>query len=66
MSTRLISRDPFARTELHKRLYSKQHECGWCGQVGKVYEFETQSDGGRTFPHPGKFCSVSCFRSFHS
>jgi hypothetical protein len=71
--SRLISRDPFARQELHRERVTVQIEaCRWCDGVkrtpaGKRYLFQyhTESDGGRTFPHSGPFCSKSCHDSYH-
>lgn len=66
-----ISRDPFARTELHRtKIKSAGNErviptCDWCGQAKALYRYQTESDGGRTFAHPGRFCSISCFRAYH-
>lgn len=82
--SRLISRDPFARTELHcERVhtvwidpphYTKAKcTCTWCGSVAKaraghpyLNRYWTETDGGRRHDHKGEFCSVSCFRSYHS
>ncbi len=71
----LLTRDPFARTELHKSRIAPVDvsyaalSCDWCGQTGRggaLYRFQTESDGGRVSRHPGRFCSASCFRSYHS
>jgi hypothetical protein len=65
----LISRDPFARTELHKVDPRKVNgACLWCGgndSRGRVWAFESHSDGGRRARHSGWFCSVGCFRDYH-
>lgn len=73
----MISRDPFARNELHKKKVDYRYlsdgtkapqECYNCdGQDGKgnVHVFETHSDGGRKYEIKGKFCSVSCMRQYH-
>jgi hypothetical protein len=63
-----ISRDPFARTELHKTAVKTTLTCDWCGQKrkdGKLYQYRNESDGGRTGYIPGLFCSISCMRSYH-
>lgn len=73
-----VSRDPFARTELHKSAataygYSSTLgrptlSCDWCGserKASRIYRYRTETDGGRSYEHRGFFCSVSCFRSYH-
>ena len=65
-----ISRDPFARSELHRETVDAGNAtCDWCGSVrkgNKLYEYRTESDGGRTFPHEGLFCCKSCHDDYHS
>jgi hypothetical protein len=61
----LVTRDPFARTELHKAKLKDDGECDWCGSTGKLYQFSTESDGGRTWRHKGAFCCKSCHDSYH-
>jgi hypothetical protein len=71
-----VSRDPFARSELHKQIATVGHgSCDWCGQVRmskhkapvpQLYTFLTESDGGTTSRHRGLFCSKSCHDSYHS
>ena len=69
--SRLISRDPFARTELHrhKRFAKGQASgmaCKECGQPSEsvtLYQYSTETDGGRKFFHSGLYCSVGCFRA---
>lgn len=71
-----VSRDPFARTELHRsRVVSAavarenvpMLECDWCGCSDRaLYTYRSESDGGRVSPIRGKFCSKSCFNSYHS
>jgi hypothetical protein len=72
--TALINRDPFARTELHRRSFVDRFgaTCQWCGSLGKrlkygrlLYHYETQHDGGRTDVHAGVFCSKSCHDAYH-
>lgn len=63
-----VSRDPFARTELHKKAV-KGLECKWCGGTdrrGRVWQYYTEHDGGRVFVDPHFFCSVECYRLYHS
>lgn len=66
-----VSRDVFARTELHRELKETKETCYWCGgtrgdgKVRKLYKYRTESDGGRKSVHAGLFCSRSCFDSYH-
>lgn len=72
--SRLISRDPFARQELHRESVPVPAiSCAWCGQFRgsvasshKLFRYYTESDGGRRFDHKGLFCSKSCHDSYHS
>lgn len=72
MST-LVSRDPFARTEIHRtRHYVSASTCRECGNVKStpkgatyLYAYDVQSDGGRRSMLSGFFCSVGCMRAFH-
>jgi hypothetical protein len=70
----MISRDPFARTELHRiRIYTDQ-TCKNCGcdpmrtaKGGRfLFSYETQTDGGRKRIHNGLFCSKGCHDAYHS
>lgn len=71
-----ISRDPFARQEIHRSAITDYHgaQCQWCGSLGRalkhgghrLYRYETQTDGGRCFVHGGVFCCKSCHDSYHS
>lgn len=72
--SRLVGRDPFARTELiSERVYVQAAKtCGWCGQVKRtpngspfLFAYTQESGGGRSDRVPGLFCSVGCMRSFH-
>ncbi len=63
-----ISRDPFARSELHRRTATTSTGCNWCGPTrksGKLFRYETQTDGGKTHRHKGLFCSRSCHDTYH-
>lgn len=69
-----VSRDPFARTELHKSVVPPSAvsyaviTCDWCdgtGSNGRLYRFSTESDGGSKHHHKGRFCSKSCHDSYH-
>lgn len=68
-----VSRDPFSRTELHRRNVFSNGVCSWCGQwrttkAGNryLYAYSTEADGGRKSQHNGFFCSKSCHDSYHS
>lgn len=62
----LVRRDPFARQELHRRTYSVKGDCNWCGSNNiRVYEYWTETDGGRSFEHKGTFCCDSCHDEYH-
>jgi hypothetical protein len=61
-----ISRDPFARTELHRETEAGDSSgCAWCGNrnaYGKLYRYRTEHDGGRTAVADKLFCSIGCLR----
>ena len=72
----IISRDPFARQELHREVVNPEvtqfspcaPTCSWCGQTrknGSLFAYSTETDGGRTFTHRGLFCSKSCHDIYH-
>lgn len=72
--SRLISRDPFARTELHAiRDYNvTPRGCSECGEYCRtptrimyLNQYVIEHDGGRKEEISGRFCSVSCMRSHH-
>ena len=63
-----ISRDSFARTELHRVAIETSQSCQFCGnrrKGGKLFQYQTHSDGGRVSIAPKLFCSISCMRSYH-
>ena len=69
----LISRDPFARTELHREVTDNMSDCDNCGQqrtkstkVLGLFQYRTESDGGRVNVHKGLFCSKGCHDAYHS
>ena len=73
--SRLVSRDPFARTELHReKVPGECAECGqWAGRLrdeagarggGYVYRYWVESDGGRRAEVPGLFCGEDCRRAY--
>jgi len=71
----LISRDAFARQELHRQTATiSRGSCDWCGQVRmsrhkrpvpQLYSFTIEGDGGRRNRVEGLFCSTGCMRSYH-
>lgn len=64
-----INRDPFARTETVRRAVKTTETCACCGShrpSGKLFQYGTETDGGRTRWFDKLFCSVLCFRSFYS
>lgn len=76
MST-LISRDPFAREEIHRETvrdwYGRKTTCDWCGGASvshsgrkRLYRYHIETDGGRKHEISGQFCSIGCCRSYHS
>lgn len=63
----LISRDPFARTELHREIVRTPGRCAWCGQPRpRLFRYRTETDGGRRFDHTGLFCSKACHDDYHA
>jgi len=72
----MISRDPFAREELHRFIDTGRSHCtcAWCGgrrtRKGKplphLFRFEVQTDGGRHNKIDRLFCSTDCMRAYHS
>ena len=68
-----VSRDPFARTELHRERITDASvsyallSCDWCGTSNRpLYRYRTESDGGRVHQHKGRFCCKSCHNAYHS
>lgn len=68
--TTTFGRDPFARTEYRETktaAHRSLDSCSWCGQTGRyVRKYAIETDGGRSFPINGQFCSRSCFRLYHN
>lgn len=73
----LISRDPFAREELHRETvrpkmleaYYGTYGCAWCGgtnAAGTLYRYRVETDGGREHVDDRTFCSVACRRTFYA
>lgn len=78
--SRYISRDPFARQELHRTTVffptsQPTPSCSWCGQyhVTKkanrryLFVYSVERDGLYTKPEAikGQFCSIGCMRSYN-
>lgn len=69
----LVSRNPFARHELHRRnVPVVSQACSWCGNVRKtkagkfyLYQFRCETDDGRTYEGSQLFCSKSCHDVYH-
>lgn len=68
--SRLVSRDPFARQEIHREtIAARAGGCAWCGNLAgnkRLFAYRVESDGGRRSDIRGAFCSISCMRSYHS
>ena len=73
----LVSRDPFARQETHRKLvYRCGRTCDWCGGLrtvngkpsDKLWKYSTEPDGlwKRSYDLQGVFCSASCFHSYQN
>ena len=66
-----ISRDPFARQELHRETVEPGYVvkgCAWCGGLnahGKLYRYRIETDGGRSHSDDRVFCSVGCRHIFY-
>ena len=67
-----ISRDPFARQEIHREVVPGPHPkgCSWCGQTrrnGSLFQYRTESDDNPRRPgaHRGLYCSKSCHDDDH-
>lgn len=69
-----ISRDPFARRELHRETVQAMGRlCSWCGQMkngkngGFLYRYYVEEDQwtGRKNHVKGLFCSVGCMRNYN-
>jgi hypothetical protein len=70
-----ISRDPFARQELVRRVVRDgDWECDWCGmsryrkgQPAGLFEYGFDPDlmTGRVNWMKGRFCCVACLKTYH-
>jgi hypothetical protein len=67
-----ISRNPFARSELHREQVEPHGAtCSWCGSLnrnGKLFQYRSENDDNprRNGVARGLFCSVGCLRIFNS
>lgn len=71
----LISRDPFARSELHREsIYDGNKECNWCGSSGvytmkgkRLFRYYVEQDRILTRKDylTGQFCCIGCMRAYH-
>jgi len=70
-----ISRDPFARQELHRgNEFSETDVCANCGMQRQakgtnrayLYRFRIETDTGHVYHDGSKFCSKSCRDSYYS
>ena len=71
--SRLVSRDPFAREELHvERVHDSAATCTWCGGIritanngiNWLYQFWVETDGGRKYIDTDLFCSRECRKNY--
>lgn len=64
-----VSRDPFARTELH-RTFVRGADCAWCGSKARkgdgAYRYRVESDGGRRSEDKHTFCSKDCRETYYN
>ncbi len=58
-----VSRDPFARCEVVRRVVRVDVECAGCTRRAR-FQYGTEADGIRTRVHwsPVLVCGLSCFR----
>lgn len=74
-----ISHDPFSRTTIERETVHHYGEygnlCANCGTSGKykkgvyrLFKYTSQDDGRTSAPRfdHRKFCSIGCWRAFHS
>lgn len=67
-----VSRDCFAREEVHRRNIFTATSCDFCGSYrytkrhrSYLYEYRIETDGGSKNTIRGLFCSVGCMRAYH-
>jgi hypothetical protein len=72
----LVSRNPFAREELHRDKVVLgpigNTSCSWCGRVLEnyrqekfLYRYRVETDSGRVCTDPRLFCSMTCRKNFY-
>lgn len=66
---RFISRDPFAREEIHRESVETHEGCSWCGgkrKDGKLYRYYIERDSIRynRSDIDGLFCGICCMRAY--
>lgn len=65
-----LSRDPFGRFTTVRRLVDQPDDgCAWCGVHNasqRMFQYGQAFDGGRIVWHTGAFCTIACYRAFHS
>jgi hypothetical protein len=63
-----VSRDPYARSEVHRITVKTKETCRWCGNNCKdrLFSYYVESDGGRQHELKGLFCSIGCLRAYHN
>ena len=64
---RLISRDPFARQELHRATLKTTKTCDWCGSTRKhgiLYRYDIHTDGGTKYEGSRLFCCKGCHDTY--
>lgn len=64
-----VSRNTFARTELHRIIVKNRPNaaCSWCGRKDMtLYCYYVETDGGRRHQHAGLFCCKSCHDTYHN
>ena len=66
-----ISREPFARLDVVRRLVDTASGCSWCGgrrRSGRLFQYGVDPDSlmSRTAWTRGLFCSKACHDSYNS
>lgn len=66
-----ISRNPFAREELHRESVKTTESCNWCGnrrKSGKLFRYYINPDSlyNRRNTIKGLFCCIGCMRAYHN